>query len=252
MCAQLAPKECSTDTTDTLVSMPANELDDLIYLISHDVRNSVRALIEVPQWIEEDLREAGHSISGSLAENIDLMTTHTRRLDRMLFDLLVHSRIGRMQNISIVELADAFRSIEMEVAIPPEFQITTDFSCSNLKVGETDILTLFSSLISNAVKHSDVGSGNIQISSSKEGDFCKISVLDDGPGIPPKYHKKVLSTMSTLKPRDEVEGSGMGLAHVQKIADYYGGRVAIQSSEDRRGTCVSVWLPIDPEIVHSP
>ncbi len=48
----------------------SSDFDDFIYLLSHDVRNSIRALIEVPQWIGEDLLEDGHAITGSLARNM--------------------------------------------------------------------------------------------------------------------------------------------------------------------------------------
>lgn len=84
----------------------SKEFEDFIYLLSHDVRNSVRALVEVPQWIKEDLIANGHSISGSLAENMELMDTHTRRLDRMLTDLLVYSRVGRMQAMRSIRFPD--------------------------------------------------------------------------------------------------------------------------------------------------
>lgn len=77
-------------TQEPQIDMPvrSGEFEDFIYLISHDVRNSVRALIELAQWIADDLAEAGVKIEGQVAETIDLMNTHTGRLDRMLVDLL--------------------------------------------------------------------------------------------------------------------------------------------------------------------
>ena len=58
-----------------------SEFEDFIYLISHDVRNSVRALIELPQWIEEDLEEAGIAISGSVSQSIEMINTWQRHQD---------------------------------------------------------------------------------------------------------------------------------------------------------------------------
>ena len=77
--------------TDTAASTPpvsSPELDEFIYLISHDVRGSVRALLELPQWIAEDLQEAGIPVDGSVATSIEMMNRHAGRLDRMLVDLL--------------------------------------------------------------------------------------------------------------------------------------------------------------------
>ena len=99
-------------STVAMPAIPSRDFEDFIYLISHDVRNSVRALIEVPVWITEDLQDEGYKIQGQLAEHIGLMNTHTRRLDRMLNDLLVYSRIGRMQLPVDVDLAEVPLEVE--------------------------------------------------------------------------------------------------------------------------------------------
>ena len=54
---------------------------------------------------------------------------------------------------------------------------------------------------------------------------------------------RVFGAMVTLKPRDEVEGSGMGLALVQKIAQLNGGQVAVLPSPFGRGSCIELRLP---------
>jgi len=82
----------------------SQDIEDLIYLISHDVRSSVRALLELPNWISEDLEEAGFPVQGQVAASIELMNRHTSRLDRMLVDLLTYSRIGRMQSVQTLFL----------------------------------------------------------------------------------------------------------------------------------------------------
>ncbi|MGA9409040.1 MAG: histidine kinase dimerization/phospho-acceptor domain-containing protein [Roseobacter sp.] len=82
----------------------SNAFEDLVYLISHDVRNPMRAVIELLQWIAEGLAQAGVKLKGSVAESIELMNMHTGRLDRMLVDLLTFSRIGRMQDLTETEV----------------------------------------------------------------------------------------------------------------------------------------------------
>jgi signal transduction histidine kinase len=62
-------------------------------------------------------------------------------------------------------------------------------------------------------------------------------VADDGPGIPEPYRESVFEMFTTLKPRDEVEGSGMGLALVRKVVTGLGGECGIQASAGR-GTCL--------------
>ncbi|WP_298973883.1 HAMP domain-containing sensor histidine kinase [uncultured Roseobacter sp.] len=227
---------------DIETSLPAGSQDfeDFIYLISHDVRNSVRALIELPQWIEDDLAEAGVKVDGSVAESIDLMNKHTGRLDRMLVDLLTFSRIGRMQAIEEVDLNDALDEVLEEVRIPSGFKVVRALDCARLTMGERDVLTLLTALISNAVKHHDRSVGKIIVSCYREGSQVVLTVRDNGPGIPSGYHARVFGAMTTLKPRDEVEGSGMGLAIARKIAKLYDGDAKVIENTDSRGTTLEV------------
>ena len=75
-----------------------------------------------------------------------------------------------------------------------------------------------------------------------EGAAMIVTVSNDGPGIPPRYHERVFQPMTTLRSRDEVEGSGLGLALVRKIAAAYGGHACLVSTCNERGTTVSVRL----------
>jgi signal transduction histidine kinase len=222
----------------------SDEFEKFIYLLSHDLRNSVRALLEVPLWIEEDLIESKIAIEGSLAENLNLMNIHTRRLDRMLIDLLSYSRVGRKQIVTAINLENALGMVLGQIRIPRGFNLTIALKHTEIRIGERDILTLFSELITNAIKHNVTGSGNIEISSHHLDNNCIIRVQDDGPGIPFKYRQRVLEAMTTLKPRDEVEGSGMGLATVSKIVKTYGGCLQLLPPQNHHGTTFEIQLPI--------
>jgi len=107
-----------------------------------------------------------------------------------------------------------------------------------------DALMLWGALISNAVKHHHRPSGQIIAATRAEGETVRLSVCDDGPGIPEQFHAKMLGAMTTLRPRDEVEGTGMGLAHVSKIAAHYGGSVRLcNRQEGGGGLRIDVVLP---------
>jgi signal transduction histidine kinase len=224
---------------------PSQDIEDFIYLISHDVRSSVRALLELPQWIAEDLEEAGFKVDGQVASSIELMNRHTGRLDRMLVDLLTFSRIGRMQSVRLVDLEAAIDEVMEEIKLPAGFTLMRALECDQMLIGERDILTLLNALITNAIKHHDKPSGRIVVASRRAGTEVIISVCDDGPGIQEKFHNRIFGPMTTLRPRDEVEGSGMGLANVNKIATLYGGSVKVLSSPFGPGTNVEARLACD-------
>ncbi|TMM55456.1 sensor histidine kinase [Sulfitobacter sabulilitoris] len=229
--------------THTETGGSSKDFEDFIYLISHDVRNSVRALLELPQWITEDLAEAGVPISGSVEDSISLMNRHTCRLDRMLVDLLTFSRVGRMQDTREVDLQKALDHVLEEIHVPSGYQIVRALDCTTLSIGDRDILTLLTALITNAIKHHDRDSGKIIVATYQDRGDLVLSVQDNGPGIPEGAHEKVFGAMTTLRPRDEVEGSGMGLALTRKIAQHYRGRARISSTDGTRGTRIEVRLP---------
>lgn len=236
-----------------IVSAPqSQEFENFIYLVSHDVRNSVRALLEVPQWIEEDLVNAGVAVEGPLAENIELMNIHTRRLDRMLIDLLVYSRIGRMQSNGEVYWNDVIDALSDQIQIPGSFRIIRDIREPAIMMGEHDVMTLMSSLISNSIKHHDRREGVLRIETVLDGDHVVLTVSDDGPGIPEKWRDKVFEVMTTLRPRDEVEGSGMGLANVRKIATFYGAEIEWPDNGSGRGLVLRLRFPKNagPTVTH--
>ncbi|MGC1496660.1 MAG: sensor histidine kinase [Sulfitobacter sp.] len=221
----------------------SQDIEDFIYLISHDVRSSVRALLELPQWIAEDLEEAGFKVDGQVASSIDLMNRHTGRLDRMLVDLLTFSRVGRMQKRREISLNSALTEVLDEMKIPTGFDVIRALECDALNIGDRDILTLLNALLTNAVKHHDKEGGRIVVASRCVGSDIVLTISDDGPGIPEQFHERVFGPMTTLRPRDEVEGSGMGLANVRKIATFYEGTAILTASPYGRGTCVEVQIP---------
>jgi signal transduction histidine kinase len=216
-------------------SAAVQDIDDFIYLMSHDVRASVRALIELPQWIEEDLAEAGVALPDSVAQSMEMMHRHTARLDRMLVDLLAYSRVGRMQDVACIDIAASLEEVIAALNLPQSMIIERDLECSHVMMGAEDIGTLWSALIGNAVKHHNAPAGRITASTRQDGTMIRLTVSDDGPGIPDNLHTKAMSALITLRPRDEVEGTGMGLANVRKIATHYGGHLKLSKNEKAQG-----------------
>ena len=96
-------------------------------------------------------------------------------------------------------------------------------------------------LIGNAIKHHDKKEGHIEVAVKIGIQHYTFSVKDDGPGIPPEFHEKIFQMFQTLKPRDQVEGSGMGLAMVRKYVELAGGTLHLESSVGHGSTFSFTW-----------
>ncbi len=86
----------------------------------------------------------------------------------------------------------------------------------------------------------------MRISAEDKGDWVEFTVADNGPGIDPQHHERIFQVFQTLKPRDQVEGSGIGLAVVKKTVENQGGEVAIISHPGRGATFCFTWPKRSP------
>ncbi len=235
--------QCPVDRQES-VPDDRDEVSDLIYLIGHDLRASSRALMELPGWIEEDNRRLGLNLPDSTLQALELMTTHARRFDRMTADLLCYSRIGRRQSPEHVIWDDTLDRTLAQCPLPDGFDLVRDIQAPAAYLGPVDAETLLGHLIGNAVKHHDRGRGTITVSTRATSSHCTLTVSDDGPGIPVHLRARALRLLTTLKSRDDVEGSGMGLAIATRIATFYGGALDWPPVPGPRGLWVRISLPL--------
>jgi PAS domain S-box-containing protein len=218
------------------------ELATFAYVASHDLKSPLRGIFQISQWIEEDL---GNGNATSIPSHMDLLRGRLLRMEHLLDDLLAYSRAGRLEGgISQIDLGMLAQNI-FEMQTPPDgFKLTIADDLPVFTTLATPLEQVLRNLFTNAIKHHDRSTGNIHLGwQVKNKDYYEFSVTDDGPGIPPAYHNRVFVMFQTLRPRDEVEGSGMGLALVKKIIETYGGRTSIVS-DGNRGTSINFTWPI--------
>jgi PAS domain S-box-containing protein len=210
------------------------DLEQFAYVASHDLKAPLRAIELLVQWISEGL--AGYD-ANNVQENLGLLTKRTQRLNRLLDDLLAYSRAGR--KVGAHRLADTHALVldVIQMMSPPAtISISIDGKLPTFKTHPTPLEQVLRNLIGNAVKHHPGPQGRIVISCQEETDRYVFAVEDDGEGIPAQYAERVFEMFQTLKPRDQVEGSGMGLAFVNRIVQWQGGRVWFEPAPSGRGT----------------
>jgi PAS domain S-box-containing protein len=210
------------------------DLEQFAYVASHDLKSPLRAIEVIIEWLREDLDGFKE---GDVQENLGLLQQRTSRLTTLLDDLLAFSRAGRkIGDVETIQLKDFIEDIAVLVGPPEGMQVGPVGNMPDLTTHHAAFETVLRNLINNAIKHHpDPAKGHIEVSCQDKGEQVQISVTDDGIGIPAEYADKVFKMFQTLKPRDDTEGSGMGLAIVQRIIDWQGGNIWFEDNPTGKG-----------------
>ncbi|WP_071872290.1 sensor histidine kinase [Atopomonas hussainii] len=219
------------------------ELNNFAYVASHDLRSPLRGIDQLASWLEEDYRER---LDERGQDYLRLIRRRINRMERLLDDLLTYSRIGR--------LLDPAETFACEPLVRELFDLLNDKNRFTLQLASAlPVLNshrppfelVMRNLLNNAIKHHDQEHGCITVSAELQGRFWHFKVCDDGPGIAPEHHQRIFAMFQTLRPRDEVEGSGMGLAIIKKTVEFFGGQISIAANAPR-GCCFTFTWPEQP------
>ncbi|MGR3803412.1 sensor histidine kinase [Marinibacterium profundimaris] len=215
------------------------ELDQFAYVASHDLRAPLRVIDNASRWLEEDLEP---HLTEDTRESLDMLRNRVQRMERLLDDLLEHSRIGRVDTPAVMVRGDRMmEDLRALVAIPEGFTLEVSPAFADIELPSAPIETVLLNLVSNAFKHHDRDTGLVRVEVEQRPGAFVFRVEDDGPGIPEEFQSKVFELFQTLRPRDQVESSGMGLAMVRKYVDLAGGEISIRSDGERGTTFVLIW-----------
>jgi PAS domain S-box-containing protein len=217
-----------------------DELEHFAYIASHDLKAPLRAIKSLAEWIAEDIAATG---SKETHDNLALLQARTERLENLLSGLLEYSRVGiTKSDPEEVDTGRLVAEIIEYLAPPPAFVVECRGFMPILRAAKAPLEHVFQNLISNALKHHDRDRGTVVVSARDLGMLVEFAILDDGPGIDPAFHERIFGMFQTLRPRDEVEGSGVGLAIVKKAVEKNGGSIKVESAPPRRGTAfVFTW-----------
>ncbi len=203
-----------------------NELEAFSYSVSHDLRAPLRAITGFTRILSEDhagdLNEDGRRICGIISEN-------ATKMGQLIDDLLNFSRISRKDmSISRIDMGAMVNSVYHEVTTQEQRdKITFMDDVPHESDADPNMMRLvWSNLISNAVKFSSKKEKPvISVWSDRENDEIKYYIRDNGAGFDMKYKEKLFGVFQRLHAAHEFDGTGVGLALVQRIIHKHGGTI---------------------------
>jgi len=215
------------------------DLNQFAHIASHDLKSPLNAIGKIAGWIHEDCADI---LPDSSKEHLQLLINRSLRLKKLLDDLLSYSSVGRYQfQTELINLKTIVKNSYELIEQDDNFVISVENI--ELDIPRVPFELVIRNIISNAIKHHDRAQGRIDITVENSIKYYQIKIQDDGPGIAPNMQSKVVEMFQTLQPRDKVEGSGMGLAMVKKITEYYGAKLLIDS-DGKRGTAMIIKWPV--------
>jgi light-regulated signal transduction histidine kinase (bacteriophytochrome) len=202
------------------------ELEAFAYSVSHDLRAPLRAIDGFSRIILEDY--AGR-LDAEGNRFLTVVRTNTQKMDQLITDLLALSRAARTElQRARIDMSTMAASIYHEL-VPPEEEGNFQFSVSPLPDAWGDptlMRQVWANLIGNAVKFTRPKEArSIEISGRREQEMNVYSVKDNGVGFDPAYAHKLFGIFQRLHRSEEFEGTGVGLAIVQRIIHRHGGRL---------------------------
>ncbi|HSB00892.1 MAG TPA: PAS domain S-box protein, partial [Anaerolineales bacterium] len=213
------------------------ELEAFSYSVSHDLRAPLRAIDGYTRILVEDyeatLDAEGKRICG-------VISAEARRMGQLIDDLLAFSRLGRKaMYFSKIDMKALAASIFSEL-IKGEDQERIDFQITRLPPVNADLALIrqvWVNLLANAIKFtSRKERAVIRVGSKQSADEYIYYVHDTGAGFDMEYVDKLFGVFQRLHGESEFEGTGVGLAIVQRIVRRHGGRVWAEGEPGKGAT----------------
>ena len=236
------------ETTNKELEAANKELEAFSYSVSHDLRAPLRAIDGFSRILTE---EYAPQLAPEALRYLQLVRDNTRQMGNLVDDLLAFSRLGRQelrkQSVKTAELIrralDELRAetngrqVEFIIGDMPECQADPNL-----------LKQVWINLLANAIKYtSKCEAARIEIGWKKENGEQVFFVKDNGVGFDMKYVHKLFGIFQRLHRFEDYEGTGVGLAIIQRIVHRHSGRVWAEGQVDDGATFYFSLPFVEPE-----
>jgi signal transduction histidine kinase/DNA-binding response OmpR family regulator len=241
--------------TNALLEARNTELEQFAFITSHDLTEPLRKVQVFSHMVKSKF---AIDKSAEAMPYLDRIIASSERVSGLINDLLSYSKLDTAElkePTDINQLIEDIRN-DLDLLISDKGAILEHTAIPKLQVNPIQMRLLLQNLVTNSLKFSkNDRKPHIQISAEtvihrnfdsplcNNGQFCRISVTDNGIGFNEQYVEKIFVLFQRLNPKESYPGTGMGLAIVKKIVDGHHGIITARSKEGE-GTTFIIVLPI--------
>lgn len=218
------------------------ELDRFVYSTSHDLRAPLNSMLGLIEIAKDDTSEE------LTREHLDMLTMSAKKLDSFISDILDYSRNSRMEvEIEQINFADLLKDVTQHLKFIGDNNRMVEFKIeisgeTNTHLDKKRLMTIFSNLISNAIRYQNPQISNpfISIKIDTSQTETQIEIQDNGIGIDEESQTKIFNMFYRVS--QESVGSGLGLYIVKEAVNKLNGEIKVQS-EIGTGTTFTIKIP---------
>ncbi len=225
------------------------ELYQYTYIASHDLQTPLRAIHIYADFLREDLAD---SLDGEQKTYLYSLGRAVNEASELVEDMLEFSQIGWQSDpIKAVDTGLFLQKLLVSLDLPAEVEIVMEEDWPTIEVEPTLLRQVFKNLISNAVKFNKSFPKRVELGWSPpkspllggtKGGRYEFFIRDNGIGIAPRHQEQIFRMFERLHLKEEYEGTGIGLAIVNKAVGKLGGKIWVES-EPGEGSTFFVSLP---------
>jgi signal transduction histidine kinase len=217
------------------------ELDTFVYTLSHDLRSPLNAVIGLAEYLRDKDEKQLDSESRELLQKIGKLGTG---MSATMEDLLTLAKVGRLEQpkapIAVAEVVDEV-SIALASQLIETGQKIDKEPLPEIYLPESLLRQIFSNLLSNALRYGR-SERAINIGGELRNQTVRFYVRDHGLGIPTAERERIFDLFYRVSTNGPTDGTGAGLAIVQKIARLYHGKVWV---EETPGGGATFWVEME-------
>lgn len=209
------------------LSIQNEKLNDYAHVVSHDLKSPLINIHNLIEWFLEDNKS---SFTESQLQPLKDVLFNVEKMDFLIKGILDYSTADKLNTKDkILDLNLLVSDVLKTISVPKNCTISVQENLPELYGNNFRFRQIFKNLIQNAINFNDKKKIKIEVGFKEKENFFEFYVKDNGIGIPKDYYKKIFKIFTKLQDTDT--SSGIGLSIVEKIVNFYGGKIWVESTE---------------------